>query len=187
MPSAAAGRVQRRAPGLFDMTGARLSPRRGGAEEKPELRRSDEGWSGGEDGAAKVRYLAAWGGSRGESRVATVRCRVGVGREWSESGGGATAVAEWRRRGVGCLMARVARAVHAGSMSDTEVWQTSVSDKPRVERHIGRVNVDDSVAVVPHTPHCIRSRVGSRGPTLVVTKFNTPLRIVGESLENALM
>ena len=43
VPSTAAGRVQRRAPGLFDMTETRLSPRRGGAEEKPELRRSDDG------------------------------------------------------------------------------------------------------------------------------------------------
>ena len=43
MPPATTGRVQRRAPGLLDMTGTRVSPRREEAEEKPELRRSGAG------------------------------------------------------------------------------------------------------------------------------------------------
>ena len=40
----------------------------------------------------------------------------------------------------------------------------------------GRVNVDDSAAALPHTPHSTWSRVGSRG--LISSKVNTPLRIV---------
>jgi hypothetical protein len=36
----------------------------------------------------------------------------------------------------------------------------------------GRVNIDDSVAAVPHTPHRTWSRVGSRGP--ILSKDNTP-------------
>ena len=43
LPLAAARRVQRRALGIFDMPGTRLSPRRGGAEENPELRRNGDG------------------------------------------------------------------------------------------------------------------------------------------------
>ena len=43
LPSATAGTVQSCAPGLHDMARAHLSPRRGGAEEKPELRRSSDG------------------------------------------------------------------------------------------------------------------------------------------------
>ena len=62
-----------------------------------------------------------------------------------------------------------------GSMSDTEAWRDE-ENAPRVGRPIGRVNVDDSVAAVPHTPHRTRNRARSQGPTLAIT--NTPLRIV---------
>jgi hypothetical protein len=62
-----------------------------------------------------------------------------------------------------------------GSTSDTEAWRDE-ENAPRVGRSIGRANVDDSVADVQHTSHRTRSRVGSRGPTLVVN--NAPLRIV---------
>jgi hypothetical protein len=58
-------------------------------------------------------------------------------------------------------------------MSEQDAWRDG-ENAPRVERPIGRVNVDDCVAAVPHTPHRTKGRVGSRGPTLVVT--NTPLR-----------
>ena len=42
---------------LFDMTGTRLSPRCGGAEEKPELRRSGDGmeWEREEEKPARLR------------------------------------------------------------------------------------------------------------------------------------
>jgi hypothetical protein len=83
-----------------------------------------------------------------------------------------------RRCGVGCLLARAARARGEGSRSDTEAWRDE-ENAPRVGRPIGRVNVDDSVAAVPHTPRRTMSRVGSRGRTLVVT--NAPLRIVHQA------
>jgi hypothetical protein len=68
------------------------------------------------------------------------------------SGGEAGAAMSWRRRGVGCLLARVAKAVGGGSRPDTEAWRDE-ENAPRVGRPIGRVNVDDSVAAVPHAPH----------------------------------
>jgi hypothetical protein len=73
---------------------------------------------------------------------------------------GTGAATAQRRHGVGCLLARVARATGEGSMSNTEAWRDE-ENAPRVERPIGRVNVDDSVAAVPHTPHRTRSSVGS--------------------------
>jgi hypothetical protein len=53
-------------------------------------------------------------------------------------------------------------AMGEGSISYTEAWRDE-ENTPRVGRPIGRVNVDDSVADVPHTPNRTRSRVGSRG------------------------
>ena len=80
--------VQKRTPGQLDMTGNRLSPRRGGAEEKLELRRSGDGvrLERRTTGAANVRYLAAtaWGGSGGEAgatRCDAERRRCGAGAE----------------------------------------------------------------------------------------------------------
>ena len=81
------------------------------------------------------------------------------------SGGEAAAATQWRPRAAGCLLARVARAVGEGSKSDAEALRDE-ENAPRVGRLIGRVNVDDSVAAVPHTPHHTKSRVGSRGPVL---------------------
>ena len=105
-----------------------------------------------------MRELAAtaWGGSRREARVATMRCRAATA--WGESGGKAGADAERRQRGVGCPMARVSRAVHEGSISDMEAWRDE-ENAPRVGRPIGRANVDDSVVAVPHTHH-IAQEVG---------------------------
>ncbi len=47
-------------------------------------------------------------------------------------------------------MARAARAAGEGSRFDAEVWRDE-ENAPRVGRPFGRVNVDDSVADVPHT------------------------------------
>ena len=76
--------------------------------------------------------------------------------EWGEGAGAAT---EWRRRGAGCFPARAARAAGEGSRCDAEAWRDDEENAPRVARPIGRVNVDDSVAAVPHT-HRIAQGVG---------------------------
>jgi len=81
-----------------------------------------------------------------------------------ERGGDAGAAAKWRRCEEGCLLARAAKAAGEGSRSDTEARRDDEENAPRVGRPFGRVNVDDSVADVPHTLHHTRSRVGSRGP-----------------------
>jgi hypothetical protein len=81
-----AGKVQRRAPGLLDMAGTRLSPRRGGAQEMPELRWSGDG---GEAGVAEekpellrssdvVRWALSWRAWR-TSRVKETRLTWGLG------------------------------------------------------------------------------------------------------------
>jgi hypothetical protein len=72
------------------------------------------------------------------------------------------------------------------------VWREPRAKEAGLTRRLGetrrtRLELDDALDVsmstivqwyvyVPYTPHHTRSKVGSRGPTLVVT--NTPLRIV---------
>jgi hypothetical protein len=88
--------------------------------------------------------------------------RPGVFRRGGVGGREAGATTEWRWRGTGCVLARAARAVGEGSGLDAEAWRDK-ENAPRVGRPIGRINVDDIVADVPHTLHHTRSRVGSRG------------------------
>jgi hypothetical protein len=72
-------------------------------------------------------------------------------------GDGARRAASWRVR-------RKPRAKEAGPtrrLGETRRTRLELDEPFGV---LGRVNVDDSVAAVPHTPHRTRSRVGSRGP-----------------------
>ena len=85
--------------------------------------------------------------------------RPGVPRRGGAGGEGAGAATERRRRGAGCFPARAARAAGEGSRCDAEAWRDDEENAPRVARPIGRVNVDDSVAAIPHT-HRIAQGVG---------------------------
>jgi hypothetical protein len=90
---------------------------------------------------------------------------VGGALELLRSGDGVRRAASWA-----CGESRGRRKQVRRRLGETRRTRLELDDP------FGRVNVDDSVAALPHTPHRTRSRVGSRGPKL--SKVNTPLRIV---------
>ena len=93
--------------------------------------------------------------------------RSGGTLELLRSGDNVRRAASWRVR-------REPRAKEAGPTR--RLGETTRRMRLELDDPFGRVNVDDSVAALPHTPHRTRSRVGSRG--LILSKVNTPSSIV---------
>jgi hypothetical protein len=90
--------------------------------------------------------------------------RVGAGGgkpELRRSGDGVGRAGSWRVR-------REPRAREAGL---TRRLGEKRRTRLELDDPFGRVNVDDSVAAIPNTPHRTWSRVGSRGP--ILSKVNT--------------
>ena len=93
--------------------------------------------------------------------------------------GGAGGTVELLRSGDGVGRAaswRVWREPRAKEAYSTRRLGETRRTRLELDDPFGRVNVDDSVAALPHTPHRTWSRVGSRGS--ILSKVNTPLRIV---------